>query len=64
MMQIAGEITAINEDIERDAEVFLSPQPEHSWLYKLKLTDENRTTEGFLNAEEYRNYLIKIGWLA
>lgn len=54
---------AINEDIERDAEVFLSFQPEQSWLYKLKLTEEHRNLDDVMDAEEYRQYLNKIGWL-
>lgn len=60
---ITGEILAINENIERDAAVFLSQHPDQSWLYKLKLT-EGQVIEGpnWMSPEEYQRYLVSIGW--
>jgi glycine cleavage system H protein len=56
---VAGEVVEVNKDIEEHLEILASDPWNQGWMIRIK--PSSKTLEGLMSAEEYDQFLEKVG---
>jgi glycine cleavage system H protein len=56
---VAGEVVEVNKDIEEHLEILASDPWNQGWMVRIK--PSSKSLEGLLSAEEYDQFLEKVG---
>lgn len=56
---VAGEITAVNEDLEDNAALVNSSPDGDGWFFKIKISDESEL-EGLMDADGYKAFIAGL----